>query len=369
MGVVLFIAAFPLLWWNEGRAVKTAKGLKEAGGAVVSTTADKVDSAQDKKLIHLTAKATTDETVKDEEFAVSAAAIKLRRKVEMYQWKEAEKSEKKKELGGSEKTVKTYTYKEEWSEDEIDSSRFKKTEGHANPGKMRFAKAEKIAEKVTLGAFRMSPGLLGQLSEHESLPFRSEDVEKLPEAVKKQAKVDGNQLYLPNDAASKAVDPAKPKVGDLRISFQIVKPATVSILARQLGDTFEPWKSATGTQIERLMLGEVSAENMIGKMESENAILTWILRGVGFLVMAFGIGMVFSPFAVFADVIPFLGDLMRMGTGLFAGVIAFGLSLTTIAVAWLAYRPVLGIGLIVVSIGAVWFIRKLGANKRKLAAA
>ncbi|MCY2994909.1 MAG: hypothetical protein NTY19_44665 [Planctomycetota bacterium] len=36
LGIILFVVAFPLLWWNEGRAVKTAKGLKEAGGAVVA---------------------------------------------------------------------------------------------------------------------------------------------------------------------------------------------------------------------------------------------------------------------------------------------------------------------------------------------
>ena len=27
IGIVLFVIAFPLLWWNEGRAVRTAKGL------------------------------------------------------------------------------------------------------------------------------------------------------------------------------------------------------------------------------------------------------------------------------------------------------------------------------------------------------
>ena len=38
IGIVLFLISFPLLWWNEGRAVKTAKGLQEAGGSVVSVS-------------------------------------------------------------------------------------------------------------------------------------------------------------------------------------------------------------------------------------------------------------------------------------------------------------------------------------------
>jgi hypothetical protein len=32
--MVMFVVAFPLLFWNEGRAVKTAKSLAEGRGAV-----------------------------------------------------------------------------------------------------------------------------------------------------------------------------------------------------------------------------------------------------------------------------------------------------------------------------------------------
>ena len=34
-GIVLFLAGTALLWWNEGRAVKTEKMLDEAGSAYV----------------------------------------------------------------------------------------------------------------------------------------------------------------------------------------------------------------------------------------------------------------------------------------------------------------------------------------------
>ena len=147
------------------------------------------------------------------------------------------------------------------------------------------------------------------------------------------------------------------------MSFEVVKPAQVSILARQLGNTFEPWVSGTGTQIERLTEGAVSAQDMLGQLEQENTILTWLLRGGGFLCMTFGIGLVFSPMAVMADVVPFLGDLLRMGVGLFAAVVAGSLSLVTIATAWLAYRPVLGIGLLVLAGVLVLGLRRLGARK------
>ena len=45
IGLVLFFAAFPLLWWNEGRAVQTARSLDEGAGKVRSVAADRPISA------------------------------------------------------------------------------------------------------------------------------------------------------------------------------------------------------------------------------------------------------------------------------------------------------------------------------------
>ena len=77
VGLFLFLAAFPLLFWNEGRAVKTARSLDEGAAAVVSIAADRVDGSLEGKLIHISGLATTTETLADPTFGVSLAAIKL----------------------------------------------------------------------------------------------------------------------------------------------------------------------------------------------------------------------------------------------------------------------------------------------------
>ncbi|MCY2995284.1 MAG: TMEM43 family protein [Planctomycetota bacterium] len=330
---------------------------------MVSVSADKVDPALDQQLVHLTAEATTEETLTDADFKFSAPAIKLRRRVEMYQWKEDERTEERKKLGGGVEKKTTWTYEKTWSPELISSQGFKQGAGHENPGALRFPGREEQAKDVHLGAFELSPGLVGQISNYEPLPLAAQVLDQLPEELRKQIKADGNRLYLPNDPKMSAADPAKAEIGDLRVSFEVVKPAQVSILARQLGNTFESWVSGTGTQIERLTAGAVSAQDMLGQLEQENTILTWLLRGGGFLCMTFGIGLVFSPLAVLADVVPFLGDLLRMGVGLFAAVVAGSLSLVTVAAAWLAYRPVLGIGLLVLAGVLVLGLRRLGARK------
>ena len=105
VGIVMVVIAFPLLFLNEGRAVKRYKTLKEGGGAVISVAIDKVDSANQSKLIHLTGKAVTEGTLVDQTFDVSTKAIKLMRVVEMYQWQQESQSEEKKKLGGGTETL------------------------------------------------------------------------------------------------------------------------------------------------------------------------------------------------------------------------------------------------------------------------
>ncbi len=46
IGLLLFVVAFPLLFWNKGQVVKMHKTLKEGGGAVVSFSASNLSAIQ-----------------------------------------------------------------------------------------------------------------------------------------------------------------------------------------------------------------------------------------------------------------------------------------------------------------------------------
>jgi len=77
--------------------------------------------------------------------------------------------------------------------------------------------------------------------------------------------------------------------------------------------------------------------------------------------------MIFKPLSVVADVVPFIGSIVGMGTGIVAFALSAPLSLVTIAVAWIFYRPILGVALLVVGIGVFVSIFVM-AKKRKQAA-
>ncbi len=360
LGALIFIAAFPVLWKNEGCAVRTAKGLTEGAGAVVSVDAKNVDPANNGKLIHITGEAVTGDMLKDPVLNVSAQAIRLQRKVQMYQWQENAKTTEKKKIGGGVEKTTEYTYSKEWSSQAISSDKFKQKEGHANPGSMPIQDADWTAKNVTVGGYRLTDSLIGSISGNVPVEITNEIIKSLPANLRARAKMDSQGVFI-------GADMANPQVGDLKIQLFKVMPQTVSIVAKQNGSTFEPYMTKQGTSIEMLSAGTVSAANMFQQAQEANKMRTWLVRLAGLVMMFIGISMIFKPIVTFADVLPFLGSILNLGIGFFAGVIAFALSFVTIALAWIFYRPLLGIGLLVVGIGifvAFWYMGK----KKKAAA-
>jgi hypothetical protein len=359
VGLIFLVAAFTLLFWNEGRAVKRYKTLSEGGGAVVSIPVDRVDGANQGRLVHASALASTEETLSDPTFAVQANALKLRRTVEMYQWRENRKSEEKKKLGGGTETVTTYRYEKVWSESLISSSGFKKPSGHQNPSSMAYSSSEQQAGKVSFGAFVLSPSLVDRIRSYS--PVRLGAEYRLPAGLDERARLHGN------DSVYIGEEPDSPQVGDIRVSFDEVRPLEVSLVAAQAGSSFEPYSTRAGGSIELLQVGTHAAEAMFEKAQRDNTLLTWGLRLLGLILMFLGLKLVLGPLAVLADVVPLLGNIVGAGTGFVAGLTGFILSALTIGFAWVFYRPLLGITLfgVAAGVGVLLFttLRKKTANR------
>ena len=344
VGAVLVALAFWLLFWNEGRAVKRHKALNEGSGAVVTVDANRVDPANEGQLVHMTGMTEPSKMLSDGDFGVVAEAIHLQRQVEMYQWKESSSSKTKKKVGGGTETTTTYSYSKGWSDQLIDSRSFEEPSGHRNPTSMPYGSRRFTAPQVTVGAFRLSPSLIGRIDDWEDLPVQSSGL--LPASLQGRARLDGGSIFL-------GANPSSPKIGDLRISFRQVRPTTVSFASQQVGDTFAPYKTRTGS-VELLQTSAATAQELFDAAKQANKVLTWILRVAGFILMGVGFLLVFRVFSVLADVLPILGNLAEAGLGFFSFALAAMLSLGTIAVAWFFYRPLLAIGLFLLAGGAAF---------------
>ncbi|KJS02576.1 MAG: hypothetical protein VR65_05150 [Desulfobulbaceae bacterium BRH_c16a] len=353
IGLVLMAVAFGLLFWNEGRAVERYKTLKEGGGIVLSVAMDHVDSGNEGQLVHVVGRADTEATLLDPDLGVQARAIGLIRKVEMYQWQERSKSETRKKLGGGEETVTTYSYAREWAGRAIDSAHFKKPEGHANPARMAYESKTVIADDVRLGAYRLPDFLVRKIG--NETPLTLDTNFKPPHNMPGTIHRENNGFYF-------GTNPDTPQVGDLRIEYKVVLPADISLVARQMGSSFAPYQASAGGTIELLEMGIKDAETMFQQAQQTSTIMTWIVRFVGFLLMALGMNLVLAPLAVFADVVPAVGSIVGAGTKFISTLLAGAVSFITIGIAWMVYRPLLGVALVGIA-GAIAFLLFKKAQK------
>ncbi|QCI63705.1 TMEM43 family protein [Phreatobacter stygius] len=363
VGIALVGATIWGLFWNEGRAIGTTRALNEGAAAAISVPAARVDPANEGRLIHLTGDLRAGAPLADEEFRIRTQAVRLERRVEMYQWKEEQKTESRSNTGGSQTRTTTYTYEQVWSDRSIDSSRFRQRDGHSNP-RMPIASRTQVAPNATLGQFRADErviGLFGRSAER-SFALSAEALQPFTARFGDRARLSDGSVYVGDD-------PQNPRIGDIRIRYSILAEGPVSVVARQIGSGLTAYVAQNGREVFLGETGTKSAAELFTHAHEANGILTWILRAVALLVMWIGWFLVFRPFVILADIIPILGSAMAAGAGLVALALTLVVYLPVIALAWFWHRPVMSIALIAAGLAGAYGLRWLGQQRRAAKAA
>lgn len=208
-----------------------------------------------------------------------------------------------------------------------------------------------VADTVKLGGFTLSKNQVERVGGWNKLPVKAVDTS----LVKNATVVDG-VIFV-------GKDPLKPMIGDIRVSFEGVPEQKITVVARQSMGSFEPYPTKTGA-IDLLQKGTVSVENMFGTAEGANGIVKWIIRIVGIVLMFYGFKLVFNPLVVIGDVVPFIGSVLNVGTGIVSFVLTLALSLFIISIAWLFYRPLIAVPLLGISAGSIVFLKFKAKNNQ-----
>ena len=151
-----------------------------------------------------------------------------------------------------------------------------------------------------------------------------------------------NQLYY-------GVSPNSPAVGDVRITFTKVMPAQITIIAQQKGNTFTSFRAKNGKTFSTLVMGTKDAAEIYEGAHEDNHIIMWILRIVGVLLVIGGLRGIFGILETLMKVVPLLANIVGFGVGLICFVVGLVWSLVIIALAWLFYRPLIGIALLAIA--------------------
>jgi hypothetical protein len=354
-GIVFVIGAIILLFWNEGRAVQTARSLSEGGKVVVDAAPSPVDPGNEGKLIHLSGDAKAGAPIMDGTFSVSAAALHLVRAAEMYQWEEDKHQETHKSIGGSEQTVTTYTYKKVWSDRTIDSQTFRHSDGHSNPQK-QYGRLDLTAAESTLGAFKLNRAVLELLPASAALQLDPQAADPIKSRIANAQIADG-KIYI-------GTNPDSPQIGDYRISYTYAPVGPVSVIGRQSGAGIESYQTRAGDRLLLAVPGDRPAVEMFKQAERDNMILTWVLRLVGVVAMWLGVYLVLRPLVVVADVVPLIGSVIGAGAGVMALACTMVVAGFVIALAWFYYRPLVGVAVLAVGLVAGIGLHRLAGRRR-----
>lgn len=356
VGFVMVAGTIILLYWNEGRAVQAYEALDRGQRAVVEVGADAVAAGDEGKLVHLVGALATKKPAQDPVFKVGGEdTVRVRRTVEMYQWTEHESQESHRELGGSTRTETTYSYTQEWADHPIDSSHFHVQNGHQNPP-MPLRSTDFNGPGATLGAYKLDHGMLGHVQAWTPLT--------LPDAAAGPAGFERS-----GDQMVRARSPDGPTVGDVRVSFSEVAQQTYSMVAQLTNGMLVPYHDQTGYEIALAAPGSVPAAALFKEKKQEEGMLTWILRGVGFVLMLIGFILIARPVAVLVSVLPIFETIADAGIFLIALALAVPVTLLTIAIAWFTHRPVLSLVLIAAAVLAYVAVHRMHAGRKRLAAA
>jgi hypothetical protein len=388
-GIILFFASFVVLYNNEGSVdySEIAKTAVEIDAATTIT-----DPALNDKLLVTNGSLITTETLDDGQFLKPGSYLALERDTEMYAWVETEKTTSQDNTGGSQTSSTTYSYDKKWTDSPKESSDFRYPEGHSNPSLPIQSQEYKVGN-ATIGIYGVDmqsvtlPGMTSLVLNSENTELKQLDfpvlipatVPVVP-AVPVAAAVPAVQpVTTPTPAGQPAVSPTNesqlvngqyiyisrtvgssfnaPQVGDVRISYKVLKSDTKVTLFGKLNDkTFGPYLDKNNNRFYQIFVG--SKEDAITSLHQSYVMWKWIVRGVGFLMMWIGLGMILGPIQMIANFLPILGQISGSLIGLITFVVALVLSGVTILVAMVFHNVVALVIAIFIVIAVVFFVLK-----------
>ncbi len=333
VGILFLVGSVVVLFWNEGRAVQAARALSSGQRQVTEANVGTVNAALDGTLVHATDTLSAAAGARDPTFRVGDNNwVRLRRKVEMFQWQEQRRSNSHESVGGTKTTEVAYEYHTAWAENPNDSSHFRHPEGHENPP-MPLRGEIFNGREIRLGTYRVSDTVLETISAFQPISVDGSATE--PAGYRRE----GGGFYRG------AGNPAAPAVGDVRVTFSGVAQQTVSIVAGVSSGTLDAYRATNGYQIAVGKPGVVPASALFEGVKHQEDLRTWIFRGVGWMLMLFGFVLVGGPVVTLLAFLPLLEGMAQAGVFLIAVTLSIPLTLLTIAVAWFGHRPLLSLAL------------------------
>ena len=240
LGAVLMLLGLLLLGFTEHADRLRVLGEDALGGFVLTGSAATPGPAANGKLVLAAGTPEVKTPARDAQFGVAVDAPALVRKVEMFQWNEIR-------YGGQR------SYEQNWFDHPIDSTAFNNPAGHANPGAFPINAARFDSPDVAVAGFTLAPALTDMIEGVESF---EPDLSNLPPNMAVTFQPHGGTLLT-------SANPARPQIGDLRISWMRIAPEDLTVFARDQDGTLVPAQNPGGDAIAQVLIGRHSLTDVL----------------------------------------------------------------------------------------------------------
>lgn len=260
LNILLIIIGLVLIGLAIVNKNQTTAVVDTDGNKVTFAKSDIVSTGNQGKLVAVSDKVEASGNLTDKYFGISKKTYKLKRVVEMYQYKLNED---------------TNEYLKVWNEEVIDSSSY--DANHKNPGSKAFTSEEYFENNLSLGAFALTDKLINDIDYDTVLG---------PDEI---SSLYTGQYTLTGEYITNTADMDNPKIGDFRISYKYAKDKTVTVIAKQNGNSFEPFYSDNKKEVYSLEEGELSAADFTTSTTGFEFNVNFIISLIGIAFVCFGV--------------------------------------------------------------------------------
>ena len=254
IGLFLLILAPMLIFSAEIHAVRFMRLLKHARKMTIDVGIDKLRPRFSGHMVHVQgAVDLTANFVDDATGLHFPSALRIKRKVEMYQWAESE-------TRSTSKKATTYEYETGWHENHIISDEFRHPEGHTNP-KARLVPLQSESfdrADAMLGSFSLGKDAVERATWWTPCHLGSSIAQQLSPQLAAGSIEDG-RIYLLSGGSRPS--PGEPAIGDMRIAYESVElphDRVCSIVGVQQGSELRPFTEAHAAKLVGKVLEERS---------------------------------------------------------------------------------------------------------------
>jgi len=408
--ILIFIGII-FLFINESSYIKQIENYYKVGGEATVINPNSPNPANNNKLVYASGTITPASETKDEVLEVSTNSLRLKRKVEVYQWKESPSQ-----------TNQPSTYDMVWNDAPIDSNKFVDRD-KTNPKEFLYRQEEFSNPSLKFGALGLNGQYISKLSNYQplSLPELFPDKVKKPDtiisnlyecvcintticpnynkvkSVASQLKLEIVKFYpqasayqakdwrckkLPDEVISNTVrfkngmtlednylykgwDYKTPQIGDTRISYEIVPSGEYSLVGKQLNNSIVAYTSGGSNLVANIAVGKVPVNALYKEPTKRGFALQLVLRLIPFVLFFVGFRILGKEKSALSKITPLLEKLGNLAEKpIFISLILF---LLILGINWVFYDLMQGMLAFIPAVALVFILLKLNKIKQKTA--